>query len=58
MTQASGRFFEKKRHQKTFGPGPRVLKPPRSEGAKVFCGAFFQKSDRFLASFLFPSSRD
>jgi hypothetical protein len=32
----------------------RRFKIPYPEGAKVFCGAFFQKSDRFLNfSFLF-----
>jgi len=40
-------FFEKKK-QKTFAPlGRRRWEPPRPKRQDVFCGAFFQKSDRF-----------
>jgi hypothetical protein len=42
-------FFFEKKNQKTSAPLRAVLKPP---GAKVFCGAFLQKSDRLLPSFV------
>jgi len=44
--QESKKFFFEKKHQKTFAPLRAVLKQRR---ANVFCGAFFQKSDRLLA---------
>jgi hypothetical protein len=34
-----------KKNQKTFAP---LVKTPGDKGAKVFCGAFFQKSDLFF----------
>jgi hypothetical protein len=41
-------FFFVKKNQKTFVLGTRALARLRALGAKVFCGAFFQKSDLLL----------
>jgi len=41
-------FFFEKKNQKTFAPEITHLKPARAKLSKVFCGAFFQKSDRLL----------
>jgi hypothetical protein len=38
-------LFLKKKHQKNFWPGVRGVETDLVTGAKVFCGAFFQKSD-------------
>jgi hypothetical protein len=38
-------FFFEKKHQKTFAT---LARERFSHVAKVFCGAFFQKSDRLL----------
>jgi hypothetical protein len=40
-------FFEKK-NQKTSAPLREGVKPSGIENKKVFCGAFFQKSDRLF----------
>jgi len=50
--EESGRFFEKKLRKKLL----KIFKwdvstSPGRQSAKVFCGAFFQKSGRFLNSF-------
>jgi len=46
--KASKRFFFEKKHQKTFGhQGYRRAASTALPKSKVFCGAFFQKSDRF-----------
>jgi hypothetical protein len=41
-------FFFEKKNQKTFAPEITHLTPTLAKLTKVFCGAFFQKSDRFL----------
>jgi len=45
----SKQFFFEKKNQKTFAPETTHLKPARAKASKVFCGAFFQKSDRFAS---------
>jgi hypothetical protein len=41
-------FFFEKKNQKTFAPSePGFCSGDGRKPIKVFCGAFFQKSDRF-----------
>jgi hypothetical protein len=46
-------FFFEKKNQKTFVLGTGDVSTSRAKPTKVFCGAFLQKSDRFLAALLF-----
>jgi len=50
--KARGRFFEKKLRKKLSLRVPGDAQTSLVKVTKVFCGAFFQKSDLFLASFL------
>jgi hypothetical protein len=43
-------FFFEKKNQKTFVLRALTFPTAPPLGAKVFCGAFFQKSDRLLPS--------
>jgi hypothetical protein len=51
-SKASGSFFEKKEPKKLlFTLGQCWLDRDSPEESKVFCGAFLQKSDRFISSY-------
>jgi len=43
------KFFFEKKNQKTFALETTHPKPAWAKLLKVFCGAFFQKSDRFAS---------